>query len=256
VKGHRDLRRTFRLGLLCAGLALLISLPGLSLAFAAPLLLFLPGYALTAASFGRRQLERPQLLLLSVALSLAVLVLGALLLNYLGGIHPGSWAVLELLVVYVACKVAASRRGKEEMPKRPPLPRPGKLGTLMLAGAAAATVVAVTISASAAPNGDALGFTQLWVLPKASSDGGEAVVGVRSQEQRATDFDLRVRLGADQVVKRSFRLAPGEERQVQLQAPPGSEGEVPVTATLLRHNRPYSVYRRVQGSLTAPEQAP
>ena len=253
MKGQRDLRRSFRLALLCAILALAIPLPGLSLAFAAPLLLFLPGYALTAAAFGKRRLERPQQLLLSVALSLSVLAIGALPLNYLGGIHPLSWALLELLVVFVACRVAAARRDGEQLPRRPPLPRPGKLGTLMLAGAAAATVVALTISAGAVPNDDALGFTQLWVLPKADSDGSAAVVGVRSEEQRATDFDLRIRIGGDRVVKRSFDLAPGEERQVQLQAPPGSEGEVPVIATLLRHNRPFSVYRRVEGSVTAPE---
>lgn len=253
MKGHRDLRRVFWLAVLCAALALAISLPGLSLLFAAPLLLFLPGYALTAAAFGKRQLERPQQLLLSLALSLAVLALGALILNYLGGIHPLSWALLELLVVFVACRVAVARRGKEKLPQRPPLPRPGKLGALLLAGAAAATVAALVISASAVPNEDALGFTQLWVLPKAGTGGSEAVVGVRSEEQRATDFDLRIRLGEDTTVKGSFRLAPGEERQVRVRPPAGSSGEVPVTATLLRHNRPYSVYRRVKGSLTPPE---
>jgi uncharacterized membrane protein len=253
MRGQRDLRRVVWLALLCAVLALAIALPGLSLVFAAPLLLFLPGYALTAAAFGKRQLERPQLLLLAVALSLAVLAIGALVLNYLGGIHPLSWALLELLVVLVACRVAAVRRGKEKLPQRPPLPHPGKLGFLMLAGAVAAVAVAVVISATAVPNDDALGFTQLWVLPKADSGGSRAVVGVRSEEQHATDFDLRVRIGANRTVKRSFRLAPGEERQVQLQAPAGSSGDVPVTATLLRHNRPYSVYRRVKGSLSAPE---
>jgi uncharacterized membrane protein len=252
MRGQPDLRRTFWLALLCAIAALAIPLPGLSLLFAAPLLLFLPGFALTAAAFGRRQLERPQQLLLSVALSLAVLAIGALPLNYLGGIHPLSWALLELLVVLVACRVAAVRRDGEEIPQRPPLPRPGRLGFLMLAGAVAAVAVAVVISATAVPNHDALGFTQLWVLPKADSGGSAAVVGVRSEEQQATDFDLRIRIGGNRTVKRSFRLAPGEERQVQLQTPAGSTGEVPVTATLLRHNRPYSVYRRVAGSLSAP----
>ncbi len=53
-------------------------------------------------------------------------------------------------------------------------------------------------------------------------------------------------------MRRSFRLKPGETRLVKLRAPAGSEGTVPVIATLLRHNRPFSVYRRVKGSLVAP----
>jgi len=53
------------------------------------------------------------------------------------------------------------------------------------------------------------------------------------------------------LVRRSFRLAPGETRLVRLRAAPGN-GVMPVVATLLRHNRPFKVYRRVKGSLVAP----
>ncbi len=76
-------------------------------------------------------------------------------------------------------------------------------------------------------------------------------MGVRSQQQTSVDYDLRVRIGDDAVLRRSFRLAPGETRLVKLRAPPGTKGTVPVIATLLRHNRPFQVYRRVKGSLTA-----
>ncbi|HVY78147.1 MAG TPA: DUF1616 domain-containing protein [Solirubrobacterales bacterium] len=252
MRGHRDLRLVGALALACALLALAIPWTGPSLVFAAPLLLFLPGYAVTAAAFGRRQLERPQMLLLAIALSLAVLTLGSLLLNYLGGIHPLSWALLELLVVLASCRVAAVRRGNPGGPPRWRLPRPRGVEAAMLLGAAAAAIVALVLSASAVPAGDALGYTQLWILPKAGSGGSEAVVGVRSQEQRSADFDLRIRIGTERVLRRSFRLAPGEGRQVRLRAPTGGEGEVPVVATLLRHNRPFAVYRRVRGSLSSP----
>jgi hypothetical protein len=128
------------------------------------------------------------------------------------------------------------------------------LQTAMLLGAGAATVAALVLGFSIVPAEDAVGYSQLWVLPEAGSGGSEAQVGVRSQEQASVDFDLRVRVGSDRLVKRSFKLAPGETRLVRLRAPPGSTRTVPVIATLLRHNRPFSVYRRVKGSLIAPQE--
>lgn len=252
MRGHGDLRLAAAAALLCAVLALLIPLDGIALVFAVPLVLLLPGYAITAAAFARRPLASSQLLLLSIALSLAVLVLGSLLLNYVGGIRPLSWALLLVAVVFAACRVAAVRRGKPSRGPSWPRPRLGGLELAMVLGGVAAAVVAIALSATAVPAGDAIGYTQLWILPQAGSEGREAQVGVRSQQQASTDFDLRVRIGQDTVVRRSFRLAPGETRLVKLRAPPGSEGTLPVIATLLRHNRPSSVYRRVRGSLVAP----
>ena len=48
---------------------------------ALPLTLFLPGYAIIAAAFGSRELAPPKRLMLSVAISLMVLALGAFVLN-------------------------------------------------------------------------------------------------------------------------------------------------------------------------------
>jgi uncharacterized membrane protein len=256
VRDHGDLRLAAAAALLCALLALLIPVDGIALVFALPLTLILPGYAITAAAFARRRLAWPQLLLLSIALSLAVLVLGSLLLNYVGGIHPLSWAILLVLVVLAACRAAALRRGKAGVGPSWPRPRLRGLEIAMVLGGVAAAVVAIVLSSSTVPVGDAIGYTQLWALPEAGSDGHEVQVGVRSQEQATTDFDLRVRIGPEALVRRSFRLAPGETRLIKLRAPPGSEGTLPVIATLLRHNRPFSVYRRVKGSLVAPPRGP
>jgi uncharacterized membrane protein len=252
VKGHGDLRLAAVAAVLCALLALLIPINGVALVFAVPLLLFLPGYAITAAAFTRRALPRPQLLLLSIALSIATLVLGSLVLNYIGGIHPLSWALLLLLVVFTACRVAAVRRGASSGGLRLPRPRLGRLEAAMLIGAVAAAAVALVLASTTVPADDALGYTQLWILPQPDSAGSKAQVGVRSQQQTSVDYDLRVRIGSDVLLRRSFRLAPGETRLVKLRAPPSTRGTVPVIATLLRHNRPTKVYRRVKGSLTAP----
>jgi hypothetical protein len=254
MRGQKDLRLVVALSVLCTVLALLIPIDAVALVFAVPLALFLPGYSITAAAFARRDLEWPQFLLFSIALSLAALVLGSLVLNYAGGIHPLSWAVLLLLVVLGACRSAALRRGNSATAKRWPRVRLRGLQTAMLLGAGAATVAALVLGFSIVPAEDAVGYSQLWVLPEAGSGGSEAQVGVRSQEQASVDFDLRVRVGSDRLVKRSFKLAPGETRLVRLRAPPGSTRTVPVIATLLRHNRPFSVYRRVKGSLIAPQE--
>jgi uncharacterized membrane protein len=253
VKGQGDLRLACALAVLCAVAALLIPVDGVALVFAVPLLLILPGYAITAAAFARRPLPRPQFLLLSIALSLTTLVLGGLVLNYLGGIHPLSWALLIVLVVFASCRAAALRRGPGAKTPRWPRPRLARLEAAMLIGAVAATVAALVLASSTVPAGNALGYTQLWILPQAGSGGSGVQVGVRSQQQTSVRYDLRVRIGDERLVKRSFRLAPGESRPLTLRVPPGTEGTVPVIATLLRHNRPTKVYRRVKGSLTASE---
>jgi hypothetical protein len=252
VRGQGDLRLAAAAAVLCAVLALLIPVDGVALVFALPLVLLLPGYAITAAAFAQRPLAAPQLLLLSIALSLATLVLGSLVLNYIGGIHPLSWALLLLVVVFAACRVAAVRRGSSGKGVRLPRLRLGGLQAAMLLGAVAAAAVALVLASTSVPAEDALGYTQLWILPQPGTGGSRAQVGVRSQQQTSLDYDLRVRIGSDVVLRRSFRLAPGETRLVKLRAPPGTAGTVPVIATLLRHNRPTKVYRRVKGSLTAP----
>jgi len=267
MRGQRDLRLVLALSALCAVVGFLLPLEGLALVFVAPLALLLPGYAITAATFARRELEWPQFLLLSLALSLTVLVLGSLLLNYVpGGIRGLSWSLLLLAVVLGCCRAAALRRDGKSGPPRWPRPRLGGLEIGLLSGGLAAAAAAVILASSAVPAKDAVGYTQLWLLPEAGSRGAEVQVGVKSQEQDPVDYDLRIRVGnygpgvrpshrgpaTRETLTRSFRLDPGETRLTRISAPPGSTAaKVPVVATLLRHNQPFTVYRRVKGWLVA-----
>ena len=259
MRGHGDLRIAAWLAVLCTGLGLAVPLTGLSLLFVAPLALALPGYAITSATFARRELEWPQRLLLSISLSLAVLVLGSLLLNYVpGGIRALSWSLLLLGAVLGGCRIAALRRPARAAPRRPPLPRLRGRDATMLAAGMAAVATALVLSASSPPAPSAAGYTQLWILSTPGSGGTEAQVGVRSEEQQPVAYDLRVKIGpatpTPEIVRRSFTLKPGESRTVAVGPPAARPGSrVPVTATLLRHNRPFSVYRRVRGWLVAPE---
>jgi uncharacterized membrane protein len=258
VRGQRDLRLVAWLAPVCAALALAIPLAGVSLLFAAPLALLLPGYAIVAAAFARRPLEAPQVLLLSMALSLCVLALGGLLLNYLpGGIRDLSWAALLILITLGGCRAAALRRTRQSSRIGRPRLRMRRRDAALLLGGVAAAGAAIVLSASSFPAEHAVGYTQLWIVPAPGSGEARAQVGVKSDEQRPVDYDLRVKIGEEQpeVVRRSFVLRPGEERVVNVgpaSAPPGAR--VPVTAALLRHNRPFSVYRRVKASIVAPAQ--
>jgi len=252
MKGHGDLRLLAWGSLLCAIVALVLPWPAVSLVFVAPLALFAPGYAIVAAAFARRQLDPARLLVLSLALSLAVLALGGLVLNYLGGIHGFSWAVLLLLVVLGCCRSAALRRDRPPESLRLRLPKPGvpKLGLAL--GGLAAVAAALVLASTTLPAKSAIGYTELWIVPELESEGSEALVGVKSEEQQTTEYDLGVRIGK-QLVKRSFVLEPGEETSVRVGPPiaPASP-TVPVVATLLLDSDPSYVYRRVESTLTVP----
>lgn len=264
MRGHRDLRIAAALALVCALLAPLLPVEVLSLVFALPLAFFLPGYALAAATFARRPIERPQLLLLSLGLSLCVLALGALLLNYVpGGIGPVSWALLLALVVLNGCRVAALRRPKARVgpsgPTRPILhitvPAAGLLiGALLCATAA----LALTFTTTSAKHAD--GYTALWLLPPTPKDAsqGGARIGVNSEEQKPARYILRVRV-ADRSgeIVRSFLLDPGETHVLKVGPPEAAPGRpVAVNARLFRQRKPGDVYRRVSGWLAEPEPSP
>jgi uncharacterized membrane protein len=247
------------LALVCALLAPLLPVEVLSLLFALPLAFFLPGYALTAATFARRPIERPQLLLLSLGLSLCVLALGALALNYVpGGIGPVSWAVLLLLVVLNGCRVAALRRPpvRHAGPAERPALRPtaAAAGLLIAALLCATAALALTFTTTSAKHAN--GYTALWLLPPTEKDKAEggARIGVSSEEQKPANYRLQVRI-ADRrgEFARDFRLEPGETRVLKLgPSDAAPAGPVAVTALLFRRNKDGNVYRRVSGWLAEP----
>lgn len=255
MRGQRDLRIAAWAAALCAVLALLTPWEAVSLVFAAPLALVLPGYAITAAAFAGRELDGPRRAVLSLALSLATLALGALVLNYVpGGIRGLSWAVLLVAVVLAACRAAAVRRkGKVAAIPRPRL-RLSRVELGLGLGGLAAAVAALALASSTAPAGKGVGFTEMWILPVPGSGGSEARIGVRSEEQATVGFDLGIKIGRKNgIVRHSFSLAPGENRVFTVGPPSTPVGStVPVVATLLLDTDPRHVYRRVNGSLAIP----
>jgi hypothetical protein len=255
MNGRVELRRLAAAAVLCALGALLLPFEALRLIFAAPLALLLPGYAIAAASFPPGRLDWTRFLLVSLVLSICTLALGGLVLNYMpGGIRPLSWALLLVLVTTLGCR-RASRRRPGPKAAAPALRRP-RLGLygggLVLAGLAA-MVAALALSQTTLPADEAVGFTELWVLPEGSDPSREVQVGVGSEEQTKVFYDLLIEVGDRPLVRRSFSLAPGHTRLVRLRTAPSPDGRpIPVTASLLRQNHFDEIYRRVRSWLPPP----
>lgn len=246
MRGHRDLTATVSLAAICAVGALAIPLDPLRIPFALPLCLVLPGYAITAAAFARRRLSRAQIALFSVALSLCALALGALALNYLGGLHSLTWALYLLVLVVALCRLAATRRVRPSGPPvRPRIPGVPPIRALIYATGLLAAVAAVAAAFVSLPAKNALGFTELWIDTEARQATTLIQVGVRSQEQAAGSYFIRVRVGdEEEPVIRLLDLSPAETRVVRL-AVPTPALRTRVTASLFRQSDPEAVYRRV-----------
>jgi uncharacterized membrane protein len=250
MRGHRDLRLIVAAAIVCAALALVIPVEFLSLLFAAPLAFFLPGYAIAAATLVRNRLPTMQLLPLSLGLSLATLALGSLLLNYLGGLMAGSWALLLVLVTVVAASVAAVRRPAPQAGVMR-LPRPAAATLMMALVGLVLAGGAVALAYTPLNAGHTIGYTELWIQPA----GDAAVwVGVGNQQHTRTGYELQVKFGHGATpVSRSLTLDPGEQAVVRLTAPAGTpSGPLQVVGTLFREDTPGVAYRRVDTWLLPP----
>lgn len=217
--------------------------------FALPLVLVLPGYALIAAAFPRRDLGVAERLAFSAGVSLAVAGLGGVVLNWTpAGLQADSWALLLGGVTLGASEVAAyRRRGQPAVaPARAGVGLGG--GQWLLFGLAALVIAgAVGVATVGANRQPRSGFTQLWMTP-ASEDRQDAVyLGVTSLEVTAVRYELQVVIGGAVVREwQPLELAPGERWVTRVELPAPEPGLRTVEAVLYRLDNPESVYRRVQ----------
>ena len=224
---------------------------------AAYLLLLAPGYGLTAATFPPATAPGPVRLMVGLLLSIATLAVGAVLLNALQvGLGREAWTMLALAVTLGACAVAAIRRGDTSPRLRIALPRVRATEILLLVLAAVAVSAGVAISRTPLPAKEAIGYTQLWMLP--TGPGNEVTIGVRSAEQRTYAYRVELVTPDDRRVVRSrIVLAPGEryEQRVQLPGRMSLSGRFAtrqiVTVLLYRLDRPTTYYRRVTARLSS-----
>jgi hypothetical protein len=236
----------------CALLALLIPLEPLQVVLAIPLALFLPGYAVTAATFARTPTDRPRLLVLSLGMSLSILALGSLVLNYVpGGIRAGSWALLLVLVTIAASRAAALRRpGARSAGKSFSPPRVGRMEGGLLAVGIVAAVAAIALAFVPLGAEHALGYTEMSIQPTENGGEAAALISVGSEEKQRTAYLLSVRSGGQTPIVRRFALDPGQSQTLHFGVEP--EGVQPVVASLYRAMNPGHVYRRVSDWIGAP----
>jgi len=257
LRQHRDLELTAAAAVLCAVVAVAVPVEAISILAAVPLVLVLPGYAVTAAAFGSRRLPGPQLLALSLGTSLSVLVLGSLLLNYVpGGVREASWAPLLVVLVLAACEAAARRReGPSEWIGLPALPRLSGSNRLLALGAGVAVLAALVLAWTVLPAKHALGYTQLWMLPTVSQDQPGMRIGVVSQEQDPVSYEVVLESAQSRsVVLSGLVLKPGDSRVINVPIVP-SKATAPgkrLTAYLYRSDRLQVPYRRVTAYVPSP----
>jgi uncharacterized membrane protein len=254
MKGHKDLRLACALALASAVLTLLLPWGPLCLVVALPLIFFLPGYAVAAAIFARGRIPLRHLLVLSLGLSLAVLALGALPLNYLpGGVRAGWWALLLVIVVFAAARAAAIRRPSHRAAPRPSSPwkprlNPAQAGLFTLGALAVVAAIVLAFIPVGAKN--ALGYTQMWIQPLAGAKTG-VEIGVGSAEQKEASYRLWVKFGGGEAPQgRYFKLAPGETQIVKLLTEKQPVANEQIRAALFKRNGPDHAYRRVSTWIT------
>lgn len=226
-----------------------------------PLVLFLPGYALSAALLPDGRAGLAERILLSLGLSIAIAALGGLLLNFLpSGLTPGSWRWLLLGVTLTAAGYAWWRRQRER------IPGPGRLVTqisvrevALLSSAALLIGLALGLSAlgvgPTAPNARTDSpFTQFWAVP--SQSGQQYVVRVGLQNYESESVTYRVTLESDGYLVAEWpqvALEDGEAWQVQATMPPTMSGhEVTANAYRAGETEPYRQVRLAPATASGP----
>jgi len=244
------------MGITIVAVALVFALPSANVpgrALTLPLVLVLPVYALTSALFPRQVLGLPERVVFSLALSLGIVILGGLALNWAPfGLHTSSWSVLLSGITLIASAVALVRRRGQNISASAWL-RVVDVGLnfrqgLLLGLAAIVVCGAVAVSYLGAARQPFPGFTQLWILP---ADGGSAKntirLGVSNMELTAMEYNLTVNMDGKVVkVWPSIYLKSNEKWETTLVLPQTTHtGTTRVEASLYQTRAPTKIYRHV-----------
>ena len=207
-------------------IALVAMLPGGSEARSAAALIFgllLPGYAFLAAVYPDRGIEFAARLALSLGLSVALLGLLGLVLNWFGsGLDLTNWCIgLGVLTIGLAI-VGLVRRGRGSGPKL------FSISYVWFGLAAvpvtALAIVATILSSNGAKSQPQPGFS---VLGTSIAKDGRARAIVMNHEQRPQRYRLRAVDGGRDVGAWERRLRAGQSWSVPIEAgDPGGEVEV------------------------------
>jgi uncharacterized membrane protein len=215
----------------------------LRIVLAAALVFWLPGYALTAALFGRDELGAIERILLTLGSSISLTILIGFALNLVGfQLNPLTWGI-GLAAVTLGAGAVAWRRPTD----RPGLPRSEAWRSLrprdwLLFGIAAVLVVgAIGLARLGAMAQPQPGFSELSWSPAT----GEAIV-IRVRNEESTDVTYNVELRKNAAVIAAWpavHLVSGTLWEMQIVLPPRERPGAELF--LYRADAPGAIYRRV-----------
>lgn len=211
-----------------------------------PLVLIMPGYALTHVAFPARTIGRAERVALSLGLSLIVGVLGGFVLNWLpGGLTRAAWTSL-LSATTVGASLAAFLRRRQQPPMAPQRagPQVNRREWFMLGTAAIVVVLALSVARAGAESSTAR-FTQLWLLP-ADVQTNRVRVGINNAEGQPIAYQLKLEVSG-QIVQTwpSIVLNSGAQWEATVAVAQVQPAQT-VKATLYRLDNPADVYRWTQ----------
>jgi hypothetical protein len=261
-------RKSYDLALVCAvalaalALTLLgISGPALRLLFGLPLVLVLPGYALTSALFPRRTLGGVERILFTFSLSLSTVILCGFVLNRTPwGLQPDSWAVILSNVTLGASLIAGARRhlisakpaneihDQQAHTAQPPTASCPQLGLSVGQSVLFGLAIAVVASAMLLARGEAAlrpapDVIQLWMLP--GTKAATLRVGVNSIGPAEGTFRIQIQRSGYIIREWPSLTITADQRweeTITLSGPQPGSG--PFEAHLYRSEEPGVVYRR------------
>lgn len=240
----RDLAVVAGAALLSVGL---VALPfgGLPKALALlPLVLLLPGYALTAAFFPERSLPAAERLLYSVALSAGAASLGGLAWQLAFELERFAWAGLLAAIAVVGCAIAYGRRRGALEPGgwTGRLPMPGAPAAIAGLLAVAIAVVAVVTATDGLQDQRAEShFSALWAVP-GPGQGRQVEIGVWNHQGAVHRYRVEVRGGGRRVWSWKGKLGARERLETVI-----GEARLPSSARLdVALFRDGAIYRRVE----------
>lgn len=213
------------------------------------LALVLPGFALTVA-FPRGMLGFPERVTVSLGTSLAILVLGGVLLDWgPGGIQAIGWLALLGGTVLVTGVIALGRRAQdpaERLAPRYPLHERVSLRSMVLMVVSALVVTAaILVARDGALHQRHEPYTQLWMLPTERLALTAVQLGMQSGEPNTETYRLELTIGDTVVgVWPEIVLESGESWATSATLPGADAAEPWIEARLYRANHPTTVYRR------------
>ena len=217
--------------LAAAGLiAAFVPLPNpLRALLAAPLVLALPGYALSICLFPERSFPALERALLSFVLSISACVLPGLVVQVFFDLTLHAWGITLAVVTWAAVAVAMSRReGVEPAEKEPrkapsePISRPGlrvAISASLILASLVIAAVAVAISADNVQDEEHRHeFLSLWAVPGEAGPDSGVKIGVWNHDVPRESFHLTVDRDGEQI--RDFRLKLGPADRWVVSLPP------------------------------------